>query len=404
MGVFSYAVLDSVGKQLKGSLEADNVRHARQLLRDRGMVPLDVAEVAADPRAGSDRNASSRASLSVAESALFTRQLATLIQAALPIADALAAIAQQSEKAATKGLVSSLRNQVLEGRGLAAAMSLHPRAFPSMYRATVAAGEHTGRLDLVLNRLADHTEASHRARQKVQLALIYPCVLLGLAVVVVAGLLTYIVPDVVGVFAREGQALPPLTQALLDFSDFLVGYGVWLLFGIVAAVFAVRASLKDAARLEWAHKVLLGVPLAGRLSLTSNTARFAGTLSTLVSSGVPLVDALDIAAAVLSNTHLKRIIGDTAGQVREGSSLKAALERSGRFPPMMIHMIASGEASGDLERMLGRVAESQQMELDSRIATMIGLFEPAVLLLMGVAVLCIVVAILQPIFSLNQMI
>ncbi len=404
MGVFSYAVLDSVGKQHKGSLEADNARHARQLLRDRGMVPLDVLEMAADPRARVDRSASSRVSLSVADSALFTRQLATLIQSSLPIADALAAIAQQSEKAATKGLVSGLRNQVLEGRGLAAAMSLYPRAFPSMYRATVAAGEHTGRLDLVLNRLADHTEASHRSRQRVQLALIYPCVLLGLAVVVVAGLLTYIVPDVVGVFAKEGQTLPLLTRVLLGISDFLVAWGLWLLIGAVAAAFTVRVLLRDPLRLEFAHKMLLGVPLVGRLSLTSNTARFAGTLSTLVSSGVPLVNALDIAAAVLSNSHLKRIIGDTAGQVREGISLKVALERCGRFPPIMIHMIASGEASGDLERMLGRVAESQQIDLDNRIATLIGLLEPAVLLFMGVAVLCIVVAILQPIFSLNQMI
>ncbi len=404
MGVFSYAVLDSVGKQHKGSLEADNARHARQLLRDRGMVPLDVLEMAADPRTRVDRSASSRASLSVADSALFTRQLATLIQSSLPIADALAAIAQQSEKATTKGLVSGLRNQVLEGRGLAAAMSLYPRAFSSMYRATVAAGEHTGRLDLVLNRLADHTEASHRSRQRVQLALIYPCVLLGLAVVVVAGLLTYIVPDVVGVFAKEGQTLPLLTRVLLGISDFLVAWGLWLLVGMAAAAFTVRILLRDPLRLEFAHRMLLGVPLVGRLSLTSNTARFAGTLSTLVSSGVPLVNALDIAAAVLSNSHLKRIIGDTAGQVREGSSLKAALERCGRFPPMMIHMIASGEASGDLERMLDRVAESQQMDLDNRIATLIGLLEPAVLLFMGVAVLGIVVAILQPIFSLNQMI
>ena len=404
MGVFSYAVLDSVGKQHKGSLEADNARHARQLLRDRGMVPLDVLEMAADPRARVDRSASSRASLSVADSALFTRQLATLIQSSLPIADALAAIAQQSEKATTKGLVSGLRNQVLEGRGLAAAMSLYPRAFSSMYRATVAAGEHTGRLDLVLNRLADHTEASHRSRQRAQLALIYPCVLLGLAVVVVAGLLTYIVPDVVGVFAKEGQTLPLLTRVLLGISDFLVAWGLWLLVGMAAAAFTVRILLRDPLRLEFAHRMLLGVPLVGRLSLTSNTARFAGTLSTLVSSGVPLVNALDIAAAVLSNSHLKRIIGDTAGQVREGSSLKAALERCGRFPPMMIHMIASGEASGDLERMLDRVAESQQMDLDNRIATLIGLLEPAVLLFMGVAVLGIVVAILQPIFSLNQMI
>ena len=404
MGVFSYAVLDSVGKQHKGSLEADNARHARQLLRDRGMVPLDVLEMAADPRTRVDRSASSRASLSVADSALFTRQLATLIQSSLPIADALAAIAQQSEKATTKGLVSGLRNQVLEGRGLAAAMSLYPRAFPSMYRATVAAGEHAGRLDLVLNRLADHTEASHRSRQRAQLALIYPCVLLGLAVVVVAGLLTYIVPDVVGVFAKEGQTLPLLTRVLLGISDFLVAWGLWLLVGMAAAAFTVRILLRDPLRLEFAHRMLLGVPLVGRLSLTSNTARFAGTLSTLVSSGVPLVNALDIAAAVLSNSHLKRIIGDTAGQVREGSSLKAALERCGRFPPMMIHMIASGEASGDLERMLDRVAESQQMDLDNRIATLIGLLEPAVLLFMGVAVLGIVVAILQPIFSLNQMI
>jgi general secretion pathway protein F len=335
---------------------------------------------------------------------LFTRQLATLLQSALPIADALMAIAQQSERSETKALVSSLRSQVLEGRSLAAAMGQYPRAFPSMYCATVAAGEHTGRLDLVLSRLADYTEASHKSRQKVQLALIYPSVLLGLAVLVVTGLLTYIVPDVVKVFADQGQALPPLTQAMLDASDFLVHWGVWALAGIVLAVFAFRALLRDEGRRESADAVLLRLPLAGRMSLAANSARFAGTLSTLVSSGVPLVDALDIAAAVLTNTSLKRVVGEAAGQVREGSSLKAALERSGKFPPMMIYMIASGEQSGELERMLARVAESQQSELDNRIATMLGLLEPAVLLFMGVAVLCIVVAILQPIFSLNQLI
>jgi len=405
VAVFSYAVLDNSGRQRKGTLEAENVRQARQLLRDRGMVPLDVSVVTADNRkASSDKSATSRATLSVAEVSLFTRQLATLIQSSLPIADALAAIAQQSEKASMKSLVASLRTQVLEGRGLAMAMAQYPRAFPSMYRATVSAGEHTGRLDLVLSRLADYTESSHRSRQKVQLALIYPSALMGLAVLVVAGLLTYVVPDVVGVFANEGQSLPPMTTALLAVSDFLVSYGLLVVAAIVALVFALRAWLRDEERLEAAHRLLLQLPLLGRLSLTANSARFAGTLSTLVSSGVPLVDSLDIAAAVLTNTHLKRIIGAAAAQVREGSSLKAALERSGRFPPMMIHMIASGEASGDLERMLARVAESQQMDLDNRIATMLGLFEPAVLLFMGVAVLFIVVAILQPIFSLNQLI
>jgi general secretion pathway protein F len=403
--VFSYAVLDTAGKQRKGTLEADNARHARQLLRDRGLIPLDVAAIAADNRkSGSAGAAGSRATLSVAELSLFTRQLATLIQSSLPIADALTAIAQQSEKAQTKALVSSLRSAVLEGRSLAAAMAQYPRAFPSMYRATVAAGEHTGRIDLVLTKLADYTESSHRSRQKVQLALIYPSVLLGLAVLVVAGLLTYIVPDVVSVFANEGQQLPPLTQAMLDASDFLVAYGLWMIIGIAGLVFLVRALLRDETRRERADGWILRMPLAGRMSLTANSARFAGTLSTLVSSGVPLVDALDIAAAVLTNTCLKRVVGEAAGQVREGSSLKAALERSGRFPPMMIYMIASGEQSGELERMLGRVADSQQLDLDNRIATMLGLLEPAVLLFMGVAVLCIVVAILQPIFSLNQLI
>jgi general secretion pathway protein F len=405
--MFSYAVLDGGGKQRKGTLEADNVRHARQLLRERGLVPLDVAAVSADARKGgaeAGAAAGSRAALSVSEVALFTRQLATLIQSALPIADALHAIAQQSEKAVSKALISSLRTQVLEGRSLAAAMASYPRAFPSMYRATVAAGEHTGRLDLVLSKLADYTESSHRSRQKIQLALIYPSVLLGLAVLVVAGLLTYIVPDVVSVFQNEGQSLPPLTQFMLDASDFLVGYGLWLLAGIVGAVFLVRALLKDEDRREIADRWLLSVPLAGRLSLTANSSRFAGTLSTLVSSGVPLVDALDIAAAVLTNTCLKRVVGEAAAQVREGSSLKNALERSGRFPPMMIYMIASGEQSGELERMLGRVAESQQLDLDNRIATMLGLLEPGVLVFMGVAVMLIVIAILQPIFSLNQLI
>ena len=225
MAVFSYAVLDPAGKQRKGTLEADNPRHARQVLRDRGLVPLDVTAVNADNRRGKEKTVASRASLPVAEVALFTRQLATLLQSALPIADALMAIAQQSERAQSKALVSSLRSQVLEGRSLATAMGQYPRAFPSMYCATVAAGEHTGRLDLVLSKLADYTESSHKSRQKVQLALIYPSVLLGLAVLVVTGLLTYIVPDVVKVFADQGQALPPLTQAMLDASDFLVNWG-----------------------------------------------------------------------------------------------------------------------------------------------------------------------------------
>ncbi|MCG3169304.1 MAG: Type II secretion system protein F [Pseudomonadales bacterium] len=404
MGAFGYVVLDASGRQHRGTLEADSARQARQQLRDRGLVPLQVTESGTDSSVRGDSGRGSRTALATAELASFTRQLATLLQAALPLADALAAIAQQGTRPGVGALVTGLRGLVVEGRGLAAAMGFYPRAFAPMYRATVAAGEHSGRLDLVLARLADHAEATHRSQQKVRLALIYPALLLTVALLVVAGLLTWVVPDVVAVFADEGQQLPAATRALLALSNFVVGYGLWLLAGFVLAVLAARLALREPARRERMHRTLLGAPLAGRLITTAESARFAGTLSTLVSSGVPLVEALGIAAAVLSNLHLGRVVAEAAAQVREGASLRTALARSGCFPPMMIYMIASGETSGELERMLARVADSQRAELDERVATLLGLLEPAVLLFMGVVVFAIVVAILQPVFSLNQLI
>lgn len=401
MAAFSYAALDGQGREQRGILEADSSRQVRQLLRDRGLAPLRI-----EPSVATARGPSlfGRASLKIGELALLTRQLATLLQAAMPLEEALAAVGRQSESARTARLISAVRSRVMEGHTLAASMGEFPAAFPSLYRATVAAGEHTGRLDLVLERLADYSENAHAARQKVRMALLYPTLLLIVAVGIVAGLMTFVVPSVVDVIVGQGQQLPLLTRSLIAISGFLSRWG-WLLLLLVLAlaVGAPRLLRRPALRLAWDRR-LLSLPLIGRLSRGSNSARFASTLSTLVSSGVPLVDALQIAGEVLSNHALRAAVLHATQQVREGGSLHRALEQAGGFSPMLVSMIASGEVSGELGAMLERTASGQQREFDQLVGGVLGLLEPLMLLVMGAVVLLIVVAILQPIFSLNQLI
>ena len=406
MAAFAFAALDSNGKEQRGVLEADSSRQVRQQLRDRGLAPLRI-EPAVKPAAQSRRITSSTVSLSggpklsVAELALITRQLATLLQAAMPLEEALGAVSRQAEKQKVANIVLSVRSKVMEGHSLAHSMGEFPAAFPNLYRATVAAGEHSGHLDLVLGKLADYSENAYAARQKVQMALLYPSILL---VGIVAGLMTFVVPKVVDVIAGQGQELPMLTRGLIGLSYFVTHWGWLAVLLIIAAIFGVRRALRnEALRVRW-HRRLLHLPLLGRLSRGSNTARFASTLSILTSSGVPLVDALSIGGAVLSNEWLKQAVAVVTQQVKEGSALHRSLEQSGYFPPMMISMIASGEVSGSLDTMLERVATSQQREFDNIVNTILGIFEPMMLLFMGVAVLLIVVAILQPIFSLNQLV
>ena len=408
MAAFSFAALDASGKEQRGVLEADSSRQVRQLLRDRGLAPLRI-EPALKPAAqkvagGSAGFAFGGPSLRVAELALVTRQLATLLQAAMPLEEALGAVSRQAEKQKVANIVLSVRSKVLEGHSLAGSMAEFPAAFPSLYRATVAAGEHSGHLDLVLGKLADYSENAHASRQKVQLALLYPSLLLIVAIGIVAGLMTFVVPKVVDVIVGQGQELPLLTRGLIALSSFVTHWGLLALALIAAAVFAVRYALRnEALRLRW-HRRLLHLPLFGRLSRGSNSARFASTLSILTSSGVPLVEALGIGGAVLSNEWLKSAVAIATQQVKEGGSLSRSLEQCGYFPPMMISMIASGEMSGSLDTMLERVAASQQREFDNIVATVLGIFEPMMLLVMGAAVLLIVVAILQPIFALNQLV
>ncbi len=404
MAAFSYAALDTSGKEQRGVLEADSSRQVRQMLRDRGLAPLRIEAAVKAQSTQRGLRFSSGPSLGVAELALITRQLATLLQAAMPLEEALGAVSKQSEKPKVNKLLSSVRSKVMEGHSLASSMAEFPGAFPTLYRATISAGEHSGHLDLVLGKLADYSENAHASRQKVMLALLYPSLLLLVAIGIVSGLMAFVVPKVVDVITGQGAELPLLTRALIALSYFITHWGLLALVGVGLAIAGWRYLLRNETFRLNVHRRILRLPLIGRLARGSNSARFASTLSILTSSGVPLVDALSIAAAVLSNRWLQQAVVAATQQVKEGSSLYRSLDACGYFPPMMIHMIASGEASGELGNMLERVAQSQQREFDTIVATMLGIFEPVMLLVMGGAVLLIVIAILEPIFSLNQLV
>lgn len=400
MAAFEFKALDERGKQKKGVLEADSARVVRQQLRDRGWAPLDVSPTRErQQRSGFNLGRG----LSAADLALVTRQLATLIQSGIPVEQALSAIANQADKPRIQSMMLAIRGKVLEGFTLAGSLGEFPSAFPQLYRATVAAGEHAGHMDLVLNRLADYTEARQEARQKIQLAAIYPVILTFVAIAIVIFLLTYVVPDIIDVFVRSGQDLPPLTQGLLVVSNFFVEWGWLLLVIAIAGGTAFRMALRRPSFQLKFHRQLLHIPFLSRLSRGMNTARFASTVSILTSSGVPLVEAMRIAGEVLSNEYLKQRIREATQSVSEGGSLKNALENTGYFPPMMIHMIGSGEASGELDRMLERTATHQENDLQGKISALVGLFEPLMLLVMGGVVLIIVLAIMLPIMNMSQL-
>jgi len=403
MAAFEYVALDPRGRQQKGLIEADSPRQARQLLRDKQWSPLEVKQARSREDSGS-RGFSFGRDLSARDLALVTRQLATLVQAALPIEEALRAAAAQSTSQRIKSMLLAVRARVMEGHSLAASLREYPSAFPELYRATVAAGEHAGHLGLVLDQLADYTDQRQQSRQKIQLALLYPVILLVASLAIVVLLLGYVVPDVVKVFVNTGQELPALTTGLIAVSEVVQRWGWLILLGIVALAIGMRQALRDPnIRRRW-HKVILRLPLVGRLSRATNTARFASTLAILTRSGVPLVDALGIAAAVIGNLRIRERVVDAAQRVREGGSLTRALDATGEFPPMMLHMIASGEKSGELDQMLARTARNQENDLAAQISLLVGLFEPFMLVFMGAVVLVIVLAILLPILSLNQLV
>ncbi|MHC8404624.1 type II secretion system inner membrane protein GspF [Pseudomonas sp. TMB3-21] len=401
MPTFDYRADDALGRRCKGRLEADSPRHARQLMRERGLWLLELNEVTST--AGSaDQPRGAR--LSAADLALLTLQLSTLIQAGLPLEEALEAVAKQSGRRKVAGVLSAVRSRVMEGHALSMALGQFPKAFPELFRATIAAGERSGHLGQVLEQLAAYTQARQASRQKIQMALVYPLILMLASVAIVGFLLGYVVPDVVKIFVDSGQPLPWLTQALISLSDGLRNHGLLVTGALGALIGLWRWSLRQPDwRLRW-HRLALQIPFAGEVLRAMEAARFASTLAILGKSAVPLVDALEIAAAVIGNLTIRARMVDVARSVREGGTLTRGLELSGDIPPMMLHMIASGERAGELDQMLVRAAEQQENSLAARIALVVSLFEPAMLVVMGGVVLLIVMAILLPILSLNQLV
>jgi len=403
MGAFEYTALDTAGREQNGVVEGDTVKHVRQILRDRQLLPVTVAEVR-HGEAKRDRSFSLRRGISASDLSLLTRQLATLAKAGLPLEEALLAVSQQSEKPRVQSIMLGVRSKVMEGHTLADSLAEYPNSFPEIYRATVAASEQSGHLDAVLERLADYTENRQQLRSRTMGALLYPVMLFVVCVAIIFFLLVTVVPKVVEVFRNSEAELPLLTQALIAGSDFMRQWGVVLLVAIGLAIWLFARWLRvEANRRRW-HDFLLRLPLVGKIVRGSNTARFARTLSTLTASTVPVLDALRISGEVVSNLPMKGAVADAAVRVREGAPIGRSLAQSRLFPPMMIHLISSGETSGELDTMLERAAQHQERELDSVLQAMVGLLGPLMILVMGGMVLLIVMAMLLPIFELNELV
>lgn len=405
MAAFEYSALDARGKQVKGLIEGDTARHARQLLRDRGMSPLEIAEVSEQKTAASaspfKRGGSS---ISTAELALFTRQLATLSRSGLPLDEALTAVAEQSEGQKVKRIALGVRAGVVEGQALAASLDQFPNVFPPLFRATIEAGEHSGKLDYILERLADYVERRQIMQGTMMRALIYPALLILISIGLVVVLLTYVVPQVVQTFADLGAQLPLLTRGLIAVSGFLQNWGIYLLIAIGLAAVAFAQMMRGEAFRRRVHRFQLRVPLIGRLTRGANTGRFTRTLGILFGSGVPILEAMRIGTQVVENLPMREAIDEATAKVREGASLSKSLSASKLFPPIAMHLIASGESSGRLDDMLDRAAENQEREVESLVANLLSVMEPLIIVIMGGMVLTIVLAILLPIFDLNQLV
>ena len=404
MPAFEYSALDRSGREKKGVLEGDTARQVRQKLREQSLSPLSVEESVGRANSKTSNSGGFRGGIKNTDLALITRQIATLTSSGTTIADALHAVSQQTEKQKINSLLISIRSRVREGRTLASAMSDFPRVFPEIYLATVAAGEKSGHLDAVLERLADYTENRQTTRQAVTKALIYPLFLVIAAFVIIGFLLAYVVPQVVQVCEDMNQQLPLLTQIVIALSEFIQKWGILLIIIIVSIIFLFGRAMRVESFKFAVHTLLLRVPLVSKLIKGLNTAQFAQTLSILAASGVEVLKALDISAQVITSRPMRVAVKDAAIQVREGSQLNKSLERTGFFPPMLLHLIASGEKSGQLDKMLAKAASHQERELSSILGIFLGIFEPLIILIMGGLVLMIVLAILMPIFEMNNLV
>ena len=404
MGAYSYTALDARGRNKKGLIEGDTPKMVRAQLRERGLTPLEVVEVEQKSRGGSGGGFNLARGISGTELALVTRQLATLLKSGLPLEETLKTVAQQIEGRRTQGIIMGVRARVTEGHTMASALREFPHVFNHLYCATVEAGEQSGHLDTVLDRLADYVEKRQELQKKIFAALSYPIILVLASVGIVSFLLASVVPQVIGVFDSLDAELPPLTKGMIAASDFLrdhyIALGIALLVLVVGWQFLMR---RPAAKYRW-HAVQLRLPLFGKLIRGVNAGRFTRTFSILVSSGVPVLEALDICSRVVQNIPMQELIKSAAVKVREGAPIHRSLAAGRLFPPITLNLIANGEASGQLDEMLERAAHNQELEVDTIISAIMGVLGPALILMMAGIVLTIVLAIMLPIFDMNQLV
>lgn len=403
MPAYEYQALDSDGRLRRGVIEGDSARQIRLRLRDEGLTLLEVEEVTAGDRRERGRLFPGRG-VRAGDLALVTRQMATLVRSGLPLEEVLRTVARQTSQSRLQTVLVAVRTRITEGHDLASALGEFTHIFPDIYRASVAAGEQSGHLEVVLERLADYTEKRQQMRQKIQLALFYPAILTVMAFLVTVALLGYVVPEVVQVFENINQELPALTVGLIAVSEIVQSSGLEITVTLIVAGFLLSRLLRQPGPKRKWHQLQLRLPVVGSLIRGSNSARFARTMSIVSASGVPILEALRISGEVVNNVPMHDAVSDAAREVREGGSLARALERSGYFPPMTVHLISSGEASGNLDTMLERAAEAQEQELEVSTGMILGIFEPTLILVMGLVVLTIVLAILLPIFELNQLV
>jgi len=403
MAAYEYTAFDAAGREQRGVLDGDSARQVRALLREQALLPVTVTEISDAPATRKfDFSLTNR--IGASDLALLTRQLSTLVRSGIPLEEALLAVSQQSEKVRVRSVIAGVRSRVMEGRTLAEGLGAFPTVFPEIYRATVSAGEQSGHLDAVLERMADYTENRQVLQQKIRNAMIYPVLLTVICLGIVGLLLGYVVPEVVRVFEAGERELPILTRMLIASSDFLRAWWWLMLAAIVGAAWGFRRWIREPAARRRYDAFKLRLPLIGRITRGNNAARFARTFSILAASAVPVLEALRIAAEVVTNTTMRQAVQDAAIRVREGAPIARSLAASKLFPPMLVHLIASGETSGELEAMLERAADNQERELDGVVNTAVGILGPLMILLMGGFVFVIVIALLLPIFELNQLV
>lgn len=398
MAAFEYLALDAKGKKKKGVMEADNERQVRQILREQGKVLLELNQA-------KEKQANSLFSpgINIKERSLMTRQLATLIDAGLPIEEALSGVAQQASKNKIRSMLLSVRSKVMEGHSLAEALASYPKAFPILFRASVEAGEQSGHLHAVLMQLADFTERQKQNAQKIQMAMMYPAILTLVAIGIVSFLLGSVMPDIVQVFDTQGAQLPGITQFMLSLSNLITGYGARFVVVLVLMLIFYTWLVAKPGPKKTKDKLVLKLPGVSSLIKVSQITRYISTLAMLSSSGVPLVEGMAIASQVIDNLAMQETLQQCQQKVKEGGSLGMAFEATKLFPPMMLQLIQSGERSGELDQMLARAARQQEDDTNAWIGTLVSLFEPLMLLVMGGAVMMIVMAILLPIMNMNQL-